>query len=166
VYPYEYVDSVERFSEIQLLLKETFYAKLNESECLESINMEYFRDHHDLNSRTDVLHLADIFENFRDLCMKNYKIDPLWSSATPGLAMDGCMKQTKVKLEIRSDYDMLLKYIAGTHGSISSIMHRHAVANNKYMENYGKSKESSFIVYLDAKNLYGWAVLSIANRWI
>ena len=181
VYPYDYVDSVERFNETQLPPKEAFYSKLNdegisdeEYEHAQNVwkvfEMKTFRDYHNLYNKADVLQLADIFENFRDVCMNNYKLDPAWYYTAPGLAWDACLKLTKIELEIPSDYDMLLMIKAGTRGGVSSIMHRHSVANNKYMENYDKNKESKFITYLDANNLYGWAMsqaLPIGNfKWM
>jgi hypothetical protein len=116
--------------------------------------MATFRDYHDLYNMAGALQLADTFENFRDLSMKYYKSDPLWYYTTLGLL-------TKTELEIPCDYNILLMFMAGTRGGISSIMHRHAVANNKYMENYDQTKLSSFIVYLNANNLYGWAMCQL-----
>ena len=67
-------------------------------------------------------------------------------------------KKTKVKLELLTDYDMLLLVEEEIRGGICHAIHRHAKANNKYMKNYDKNKESSYIQYLDANNLYGWAM--------
>ena len=53
---------------------------------------------------------------------------------------------------------MLLMVKEGIRGGICHTIHRHAKANNKYMKNYNKNKESSYIQYLDANNLYGWAM--------
>ena len=56
------------------------------------------------------------------------------------------------------DYDMLLMVEEGIRGGIYHSIHRYAKANNKYMNNYDKNKESSYIQYLDTSNLYGWAM--------
>jgi hypothetical protein len=95
-----------------------------------------FRDYHNLYNTADVLQLADIFESFRDVCIKNYKLDPLWYYTAPGLAWDACLKLTGVSLELPKEIDMILMIKAGTRGGISSIMHRYAKANNKYMSDY------------------------------
>jgi hypothetical protein len=108
---------------------------------------------------TDVLLLADVFENFRDVCTRNYKLDPAWYYTSPGLAWDAALKMTEVNLELLSDYDMLLMIKQGIRGGVSTISHRYGKANNKYMgEAFDNSQPSSFISYLDANNLYGWAM--------
>ena len=79
-------------------------------------------------------------------------------------------KKTNVKLELLTDYDMLLMVKEGIRGGICHSIHRHAKANNKYMENYDKNEESSHIQYLDGNNLYGWAMpqkLPVNNfKWV
>ena len=70
--------------------------------------MKKMKDYHDLYLTTDVLLLADVFENFRNVCVKNYKLDPAWYYTAPGLAWDACLKKTEVELELLSDVDMLL----------------------------------------------------------
>jgi hypothetical protein len=120
----------------------------------------------------DVLQLADISESFRDVCIKNYKLDPLWYYTAPGLAWDACLKLTGIKLELPKEIDMVLLIKSGIRGGISSIMHRYAKANNKYMSDYDAKVQSTFIKYLDANNLYGWAMclplgLSTGNfKWM
>src|SRR6218665_1535597 len=114
---------------------------------------------HDLYNLSDVLLLADVFENFRDVCIDNYGLDPACYFTSPRLAWDAALKTTGVELQLLSDYDMLLMIKHGIRGGINTISNRYGKANNKYMEEeYDSSKPSSFITYLDANNLYGWAM--------
>ena len=115
-------------------------------------------DYHDLYVQCDTLLLADVFEKFRDTCIEIYGLDPSYFYSAPGLAWQACLKKTKVKLELLTDIDMLLMVEKGTRGGICQAIHRYAKANNKYMKNYNKNIESSYIEYLDANNLYGWAM--------
>jgi len=167
VYPYDYVDSISRFSETKLPSKSSFYSKLNDSDISNEdyehaqvvwreFGFKTFKEYHNLYNVSDVLLLADVFENFRDVCMNNYKLDPAWYFTSPGLAWDSALKITEVQLELLSDIDMLLMIKHGIRGGVSSISNRYAKANNKYMrEAFDNNKPSSFITYLDCNNLYG-----------
>ena len=106
--------------------------------------------------KKDTLLLADVFNNFRNMCLKEYELDPAHFLSLPGLAWQACVKKTNIKLELLMDYDMLLLVEKGTRGGICHSIHRYAKANNKYMKNYNKNEESSYIQYLDANNSYGW----------
>ena len=169
VYPYDYVSSLEKLSETQLPPKEEFYSKLNDEDITEddyqhAINVwntfkcKSLRDYHDLYLKSDVLLLSDVFENFRKTCLKHYKLDPVHYYTSPGLAWDACLKETGQHLQLLHDYDMLMMFERGIRGGITHISKRYAEANNKYMKNYNPGKESSYIQYLDANNLYGWAM--------
>ena len=92
------------------------------------------------------------------MCIKVYELDPDHFFSIPGLAWQACLKKTNVKLELFTDYDTLIMVEKGIRGGICHAIHRHAKANNKYIKNYDKNKESSYIQYLDANNLYGWAM--------
>ena len=74
------------------------------------------------------------------------------------ISMTSVFKKTNVELELLTDYDMLLMVEEGIRGGICHSIHRYAKANNKYMKNYNNNEESSYIQYLDANNLYGWAM--------
>ena len=103
--------------------------------------------------------LADVFENFRNMCIKVYELDPAHFLSAPGLAWQACLKKkTEVKLELLTDNDILLLVEKGIRGGICHAIHRYAKANNKYMKNYDEKEESSYIQYLDPNNLYGWAM--------
>ena len=139
VYPYEYMDNWERFDETSLPKKESFYSNLN----MENID--------DIDYRLLII-------NFRNTCIKVYELDPAHFLSLPGLTWQVCLKKTNIKLELLTDYDMLLMVEEGIRGGICYSIHRYARANNKYMKNYDENKESSYIQYLDKNNLYGWAM--------
>ena len=167
VYPYEYMNSLERFKENKLPPKEAFYSKLmgegisNEDyervkKVWKVFGMKTLQDYHDLYNVTDVLLLADVFENFRNICLDNYKLDPAHYFTAPGLAWDACLKITGVELELVSDIDMLLMIEEGIRGGVSMISNRHGKANNKYMgKSFIDTMISIYIMYLDANNLDG-----------
>ena len=166
VYPYEYMDNWERFNEPS---KESSYSNLN-MEDIDDIDYRHgnnvfnkfklsnLGDYHDLYVQSDTLLLADVFENFRDMCFKEYELDPAHFLSLPGLAWQACLKKTNVELELLTDYDMLLMVEEGIRGGICHSIHRNAKVNNKYMKNYNNNEESPYIQYLDANNLYGWAM--------
>ena len=170
VYPYEYMDSLEKLKETKLPPKEAFYSRLNDEDISDenyehaikvwkTFGMKTLKDYHDLYNKADVLLLADVFENFRDICIKNYKLDPAHYYTAPGLAWDAALKVTKVELELLSDIDMLLMVEKGIREGVSMISTRYGKANNKYMgDSFDSSEPSKYIQYLDANNLYGWTV--------
>ena len=117
------------------------------------------KDYHKLYNLSDVVLLADIFENFMSICMNHYGLDPAWYFSAPGLSLDATLKITKVQLELLSDPDMFIMIESCIRGGIATISHRHAKANNEYMgTEFDPAEESKFISYLDANNLYGWAM--------
>ena len=170
VYPYDYMDTLERLKETKLPPKEAFYSKLNNEDISdedythakkvwEVFEMKHLQDYHKIYNETDVLLLADVFENFRNLCLENYKLDPAHYYTAPGLAWDAALKITKVKLELLSDIDMLLMVEKGIRGGVSMISNRYGKANNKYMgDKFNPSEPSKYLTYLDANNLYGSAM--------
>ena len=169
-YPYEYMDSEEKFNDTKIPPREAFYSKLSGRGITEkdykhagnvwnSFKMKTFKEYHELYNITDVLLLADVFENFRDLCLKIYGLDPVYYFTAPGLAWDACLKMTNIDLELLSDPNMLLMFEKGIRGGISIISNRYGEANNKYMrKGYNKNKPSKYLMYLDANNLYGCAM--------
>ena len=115
-------------------------------------------DYHDLYLKTDVLLLADVFEKFIKTCIDYYGLDPCHYFSSPGLSWDAMLNMTRIKLELISDIDMHLFIEKGMRSGISYIAKRHSKANNKYMKCYDSSKEYIYITYLNANNLYGWAM--------
>ena len=169
IYPYDYVSSLDKLSETSLPPKEAFYSLLYDEDISDedyqhAVNVwntfgcKTIRDYHNLYLKTDVLLLADVFENFRATCLKHYKLDPAHYYTSPGLAWDACLKETGQQLELLHDYDMLMMIEKGIRGGMAHISKRYVEANNKYMRSFNPEKESTFITYLDANNLYGWAM--------
>ena len=169
VYPNEYMDRWERFNEEQLPSIEKFYSLLNlkhitkddykhAQKVWNTFNIRNLGKYHDLYVQSDTLQLADVFEKFRNLCLKEYKLDSAYFVTTPGLAMEACLKMAGVKLELLTDINMLSMFEKGIRGGLAQAIHRYATANNKYMPNYNKDLRSLFLMHLDANNLYGWAM--------
>ena len=169
VYPYDYMDSFNKFGNQQLPLKDSFYSILTDEGISDvqyqhaenlwnTFNMNIMGDCHDLYLQSDILLRADVFENFRETCLQYYKLDPCHYFTSTGLSQDAMLKMTGIKLELMTDVDMFQFIQKGLRGGISYIANRHGEANNKYMSGYDSSKPSKYIMYLDANNLYGWAM--------
>ena len=165
VYPYEEMDSWERFDESTKPLKETFYSKLklknitdkdyaHVQKVWEKFEIKNRGAYHDIYVQCDTLLLADVYEN----CIEIYELEPIHFVSAPGLPWQGCLKKTEVKLELITDYDMLLMVENEIRGGICQATYKYAKANNKYMNNYDKNIELSYIELLDADNLHGWGM--------
>ena len=150
VYPYQYMDSFERFQETQLPPKDSFYSSLTEEDISEidfihsqrvfnRFNMTDLGHCHNLYLLTDVLLLANVFENFRDMCLQHYCLDPSHNYTSPGLSWQAALKMTDVELNLFTDIDQHLFIEEGFTGGVMT-----------------PAKLNSYILYLDANNLYGW----------
>ena len=150
-------------------IKKAFNSKLNLEDStdedythykkvLKELGLKNLGEYHDLYVQCDTLLFPDVFENFRNKGIGIYKLDPAHFLSAPGLAWQACLKKTGVKLELLTDYDMLLMVEGGIRGGMCQAIHRYAKANNKHMKNYDKNIESLYLTYLDANNLYGWAM--------
>jgi len=170
IYPYSFMDKWEKFDVlVGDLKKEHFVNDLTDDgitdedfnfyiKVCKSMNIRTLGEYHDLYLKTDVLLLADVFENFRKTCMEYYQLDPCHYFSSPGIAWDACLKMTDISLELISDIDMYNFIEKGLRGGVSIITHRKATANNKYLDTYNSSKPSVYIPCLDANNLYGFAM--------
>ena len=181
VYPYEYMDNWKRFKEESLPDKKSFYSELNKEgfsdedyayaqKVWDALKIKNLGEYHDLYVQSDTALLADVFESFRDKCLEIYELDPAHFLSAPGLAWQACLKKTQTELELLTDNDMLLMFEEGIRGGMCQATHRYAKANNKYMNNHDKNEESSYLEYLNANNLYRWAMsqkLPVRNfKWI
>ena len=170
IYPYDYMNSYDKFEETSFPSQKDCYSQLNKESISDTdykhalnvwkqLNINNMGEYHDLYLATDVLLLTDVFEAFRDTAISNYHLDPTHYVSLPGFGWDALLKMTKIKLDVISDYDMYLMIESGIRGGMSMISHRHSMANNKYMKDYDASKDSKYIMYLDANNLYGWSMI-------
>ena len=133
VYPYKYMDNWEGFNETSLPSKESSYSNLNmediddidyrQGNVFNKFKLNNLGDYHDLYVQSDTLLLADVFENFRDMCLKEYEIDPAHFLSLPGLAWQACLKKTNIELELLTNYDMLLMVEEGIRGGICHSIH-------------------------------------------
>lgn len=171
VYPYDYFDSIDRFNETQLPDKKCFYSQLYKCDISDDdyihaqkvwheFNIHNLGEYHDIYLKTDVCLLADIFEEFRNVCYNNFKLDPCHYYTAPGLAWDAALKKYDKSIELidNQNNEMYLMVEEGIRGGISFIANRYFEANNKYMKSYKPDEPNKHILYLDCNNLYGWAM--------
>lgn len=123
-----------------------------------TLNIKTFEEYHDFYLNIDVNGLADVFESFRNTSLEYYKLDPCYYVGTPSFAWDAMLLKTKIKLELLTDSDMYQFFERGIRGGQSVIFKKYCEANNKYMITYDENKISTYIIYIDANNLYGEAM--------
>ena len=187
-YPYEWVDSFDKFNETKLPAQECFVSKLSGKSISSSkykfiqrmwnhFDFKNFGQYHDLYLRLDTILLHDVFINFRKMCYDNYNLDPVYYVSAPHLANNAALKFTGQEIELYTDQSMYDLMSEGIRGGISMVSNSHAIANNCYFYDpkhdkvvklskkkaeekgiYNSKKHVSFIMYLDANNLYGWAM--------
>ena len=169
VYPYDFMNSFDKFDDRHLPPKKEFYSLLTDEDISDedykhaqnvwtTFKLESMGQYHDLYLKSDVLLLADVFEKFRKTCLQYYELDPCHYFTSTDLSWDAMLKMTEIKLELMTDIDKFLFIEKGVRGGVSYISKRYAKANNKYMNNYDSKQPSNYITYLDANNLYGWAM--------
>jgi len=170
VFPYDYVTNFKTFNEKSLPSKEKFYNSLNESdideeeykravEIWESFNIKTIGEFSDFYLFTDVILLAEVFENFRSLCIESHRLDPVHYISCPGYTWDAMLRRCSIPISLISDQSMYQFIESGIRGGIAMVAKRYAEANNPYMNHlFQKDKETSYIMYYDFVNLYGWAM--------
>ncbi len=145
IYPYEWIDHINKLKSRTIPKKEDFYSKLNDQHISDeeyqrviqvwnTFNCKTFRDYHEIYLKLDTILLSDVFENFRNTCMVIYNLDPAHYFTSPGLSFDALLKYTNIELESIQDPDILLFVEKGIRGGISTITHRYAKANNPYID--------------------------------
>ncbi|XP_031789072.1 uncharacterized protein LOC116418032 [Nasonia vitripennis] len=171
VFPYDFVNGLDKLTTTKLPEKNDFYNKLTDSQIAEEdykhavqvwnkFNISTLGEYSDLYLKTDVLLLADVFESFRETSLKAYDLCPAHFYTTPGLTFSAALKMTKVELELLTDIDMLMFIESGIRGGISQCCNRYAKANNPYMgSSYDKDQKTKTLLYFDINNLYGWAMV-------
>ena len=167
--PYDYIDEFEKVNETSLAINKrifpvTYLKDIKYSDyyhakrVCKDFEIKNFGEYYDLYLKSNTLLLADVFENFRKMYLEIYKLDPAKFLSAPGVAWQAALKKAKVESEVLTVIDMLLMIEKGIRGEICHSIKRYAKANNKYIKDYDKNKESSYLKYWDVDNLYGWAV--------
>ena len=169
VYPYEYMNSFERFQEPQLPCKDAFYSLLTEENISETdwthtqrvfnhFTMIDLWDYHNSHLLNDVLLLANVFEIFRDVCLQHFGLDTAHNYTSSGLSWQAALKVMDVELDLLTDIDQHLFIEEGIRGVVAMTNHQYIWAKVLGMENYDSSKRNNYIMYLDANNLHGWVM--------
>ena len=168
-YPYEYMDSWKKFNKLVPIDKKYYYSELNDADIshndiadvknvCNTFKIKNFGEYHHLYLKSDTALLADLFENFRDKCLDINKLDPTYYLSAPGIFRHSCLKKTGVKLERLTDNNTLLQFEKGILGGIATAVHKYAKANNKFVKNYDSTKQNTYLMYVDANNLYGYTM--------
>lgn len=141
VYPCDFMDSFAKFDTQELPPKGAFYSILTDDgisdeqyqhalKVWDTFKMKTMGEYHELYLKSDILSLADVFENFRKTCLQYRRLDPAHYYTSPGLSWDAMLEMTGIKLELMTDVDMFQFIAKGIRGGVRYIAHRHGEANN------------------------------------
>ena len=166
-----------RFQETCLPCKDAFCSKIKKShisnkdynhDCnvFQRLNISILGEHSDLYLKTYVLLLTDIFENFRNIALRDYKLDLCHFYSAPGLSWAAMLQMTKVNLDLIKDIDDLLLWERACRGGVSQISSRYSQANNPYMDYYDPHLEHAYIMFIDANNLSEFTVGGVNNHYL
>ena len=172
IFPYDFFDDVSKIlstDEIKFPTRKTFFNKLEDKGCTEkdylhaklvwkTFDCKTFANYHDIYLKSDVTMLADFFEKFRTMCLASYRLDPAHYFSAPGLAWDAALRMTRVNLELFDNEEMYSFIEHSIRGGVTMICKRLAKANNSKCKIQDPTKLVSWLIYLDANNLYGWAM--------
>lgn len=169
IYPYDYIDAISKYNENRLPPKYCFYNSLtcehisddeyNHAQYIwQTFNIKSLGEYTDLYLKTDVLLLSDVFEKFRQTCLHHYQLDPAYYITAPSLSWDAMLLYTGIKLELINDVEIYEFLEKGIRGGLAQCSLRYAKANNKYLPSYDASQRSTYLIYLDCNNLYGYAM--------
>lgn len=168
-YCYDYVDCAEKFNETQLPPKEAFYNKLKKEPISDEryqhavkvwnfFQMKTLGEFHDLYVLTDCLLLCDTFQKFREMTMKNYKLDAAHFYTSPGLAWQAALKMSGITLDLLTNPFLYNMFELGIRGGVSMVSKKYGSANHSKINDFDEFQDNKHILYLDANNLYGWSM--------
>jgi hypothetical protein len=167
VFPYEFVDSFEKFEATHLPAQCDFYSSLSEESVSDSdyafaqtiwseFDMRTFQDYHNLYLLLDVLQLADVFTSYRETCYTHYKLDPANFFTSPALSWHAMLLKTGASIELISDPDTHQFIEQNVRGGVAVASKRHVEANIPGTEEHNPDEPDVALAYLDANNLYGF----------
>ncbi|XP_046806281.1 uncharacterized protein LOC124419759 [Lucilia cuprina] len=172
IFPYNYLNSMEKLSDTCLPGREEFYNHLSEKEC----SLEDYKHAHDIWStfkcktlqdylvmylKSNVILLADVFENFRGVCKSSYSLDPCHYYTAEELSWDAMLKITKIKFPLITDKTKLTFLQKGLRGDVAVCAKRHAIANNKYLDDYNDQMPAKYLIQFKDNSWYEWAMSQV-----
>ena len=170
LFPYEYFNSLDRLSDMQLPSKPHFYDSLSEQhvtdeeyahaqKAWDAFHCTSFGEYTQRYLELDVYLLADIFEHYRKTCFKTDGLDPTHFFTSPGYSFTAALKQTNEEIELLQDPQMHELFERGIRGGMCFTNKHFIHANNPYMDNdFDPIKPTKWLLYIDENNLYGNAL--------